>query len=185
MCACRNISTATRFLFKFGIGGALQNLIELFHFRVKNLTFFSQTRSYIYHDSRTPIDVPQGRGGTIGPRIAAVHLAAASQTVSQIQKYSLVPFPSLVLAPFLQQYRLAIPRNEGRYRIQRSPTPSHKTFSRYVMQHASLLQPRQSGESKINDTSDSINPVRTKLNLSQLKTQSVPRSKHCLGYKNR
>ena len=176
MCACRNMSTAARFLFEFGIGGALGNLVEMFHFGVKNLRVFlysfSQTRSCIYHDVRTPVDIPQGR-------TAAVHLAVPSQAVSQIQKYWLVPFPSLVLAPFLQQYRLAIPRNEGRYRIQQSPTPSHKT-SRYVMQHASLLQPLQWGESKINDISDSINPVRTRLDLSQLKTQSVSRSKHFL-----
>ena len=89
MCACRNMSTAARFLFEFGIAGPLRISIEMFHFGVKNLTeflySFSQTSSCFCHDSRTPMYIPQGR--TIDPRIAAVHLAAPSQTVSQIQKY--------------------------------------------------------------------------------------------------
>jgi len=40
MCACKNTSTAARFLFKFGIGGALPNMIEMFHCGVKNLPEF-------------------------------------------------------------------------------------------------------------------------------------------------
>lgn len=146
MCACRNTCTAARVLFKLGIGGASRNLIECSILGLKIcqssfIVFFKPVPIFTTMPPRQSIY----HGRIIGPRIATVHLAAPSQAVSQIQKYWLVPFPSLVLAPFLQQYRLAIPRNEGRYRIQRSPTPSHKTFSRYVMQHASLLQPLSVG----------------------------------------
>jgi hypothetical protein len=78
------MSTAALFLFKFDTGRAVRNLVEMFHFGVKNLSVFlysfSQTRSSIYHDARTPVDIPQGR-------TAAVRLAAPSQAVSQIQKY--------------------------------------------------------------------------------------------------
>lgn len=119
------------------------SILELKICQSSFIVFLKPVPIFTMMPARPPIDIPQGR--TIDPRITAVHFAAPSQAVSQIQKYWLVPFPSLVLAPFLQQYRLAIPRNEGRYRIQRSPTPSHKTFSRYVMQHASLLHPLSVG----------------------------------------
>jgi hypothetical protein len=112
------MGTSERILIKFGIGGALRDFIEMFNFEVKNLRkiklleSLSEALPCIYHDTCTAIDIPQGGGGD-----CRLFCCPKAKQLLQIQKYRLVPFPSLVLVPFLQQYRLAIPRNEGRYSI--------------------------------------------------------------------